>query len=285
MSTLERSPHARLACAALTCAALTIALAACGQSKQEAAPPPASEAPSAMAPQADTAAINAAVNKPDRMAGDAEQDAWRRPAVVLQFLNVQPGAKVIDYLAAAGYYTELLSPLVGPQGQVIAYNNAAYLKYSGTKPAERYANQRLPNVTQLTAPPEQVALDPNSIDVVLFMDAYHDLYWHPKDDSWTPVDPKAALAQLVPALKPGATVVVVDHIAAAGGDTVQIVDALHRIDPEVVKRDFTAAGLTFEEESPALRNPQDDHTKPVFDPAIQHKTDQFMYRFRKPPPP
>ena len=28
-------------------------------------------------------------------------------------------------------------------------------------------------------------------------------------------------------------------------------------------------------------HPEDDHTKPVFDPAVRHKTDQVMYRFRK----
>jgi predicted methyltransferase len=279
MNILERS-----ACARLACAALVIALAACGHSKQEAASPPVNEASSPPAAHADTAAIQAVLSKPDRFAGDAEQDAWRKPVAVIEFLNVQPGAKVIDYFAAAGYYTELLAPLVGPQGKVIAYNNAPYLKYAADTPAKRYAGERLPNVTQLTAPPEQVALDPNSIDAVLFVDAYHDLYWRPKDDSWQPVDPKAALAQLVPAIKPGGTVVVVDHVAAAGGDTIRVVDSLHRIDPEIVKRDFTAAGLSFEDESPALRNPQDDHTKPVFDPAIRHQTDQFVYRFKKPLP-
>lgn len=277
MSILERN-----AGAASICVALTIVLAACGQSKQETAAPPVNEAPTAAAaPRTDKDAIQSALSKPGRLAGDADQDAWRQPAAVLEFLNVQPGAKVIDYFAAAGYYTELLASLVGPQGQVIAYNNAPYLKFAGATPAQRYANDRLPNVTQLTVPPDQVSLDPNSIDAALFVDAYHDLYWRPKDDSWPPIDPKAALAKLVPALKPGGTVVVVDHVATAGGDIAQVADALHRIDPEVVKRDFSAAGLTLEEESPALRNPQDDHTKPVFDPAIRHKTDQIMYRFRK----
>jgi predicted methyltransferase len=56
---------------------------------------------------------------------------------------------------------------------------------------------------------------------------------------------------------------------------------LHRIDPEVVKREFTAAGLVFDSASDLLANPADDHTKLVFDPEISHKTDQFVYRFTK----
>ena len=50
------------------------------------------------------------------------------------------------------------------------------------------------------------------------MQGYHDLYWRPKDGSWPQTDPAKALAQLVPALKPGAVVVVVDHVANAGGE-------------------------------------------------------------------
>ena len=56
---------------------------------------------------------------------------------------------------------------------------------------------------------------------------------------------------------------------------------MHRIDPAILKRDFEAAGLTFDSESPVFANPADDHTKEVFDKAIRHKTDQVMYRFRK----
>jgi predicted methyltransferase len=75
--------------------------------------------------------------------------------------------------------------------------------------------------------------------------------------------------------------VVLDHVAPAGSDPVATVDATHRIDPAVIKRDFEAAGLVFEAESPVFRNPGDDHTASVFDESIRHKTDQVMYRFRK----
>ena len=34
--------------------------------------------------------------------------------------------------------------------------------------------------------------------------------------------------------------------------------------------------------SGALRNPADDHTRKVFEPGIRHRTDRFLYRFRKP---
>jgi len=113
--------------------------------------------------------------------------------------------------------------------------------------------------------------------------SYHDLYWRPVDGSWPPTDPAQLLAKLHTALKPGGVIVVQDHVASAGGDTAAVVDSLHRIDPAVVKRDFTAAGFKLDAESPILAHPDDDHTVLVFDERIRGQTDQFVFRFRKPP--
>ena len=82
-------------------------------------------------------------------------------------------------------------------------------------------------------------------------------------------------------MKPGGIVGIVDHVGPPG-DTREVVEKLHRIDPAVVKADFTAAGFTLEAESPLLANPADDHGKLVFDPSVRGKTDRFVYRFRKP---
>lgn len=257
-------------------------LAACGKKADEAAPAPAAE-PTAAAPAAPSPAgeIAASIASAERLTGDSTEDAWRKPDAVLAFLEVKPGMRVVDYFAGGGYYTELLSRIVGPQGQVIAFNNAPYLKYAAEKPTQRYGENRLPNVAQLTTAPEDAPFEPNSLDAALFVQSYHDLYWRPKDKSWPDTDPAKALAKLAPALKSGATVVVLDHVGAGGADPLVSVDAMHRIDPAIVKRDFEAAGLKFEAESPVFANPADDHTKPVFDESIRRKTDQFMYKFRK----
>ena len=83
------------------------------------------------------------------------------------------------------------------------------------------------------------------------------------------------------ALKPGGLYIVVDH-AAADGTGLEVPDKLHRINPAIVRREVEAAGFRFEGESLVLRNPADDHTLAVFDPAIRGHTDQFVYKFRKP---
>ena len=261
--------------------AILLAAAACGKSNEEARAPeaPAPEATAAApAPSADAASIDASIAA-ERFAGDKDQDVWRQPAEVLKFLELRPGQTALDYFAAGGYYTELMSRVVGADGKVIAYNNIEYRKFSEETPDKRYGNSRLPNVSEVTSPVEAVQLDPASLDAVLFMQGYHDLYWRP-EKGWPQTDPVKALGQLLPALKPGAVVVVVDHVASAG-DPTKCATALHRIDPSIIKRDFEAAGLTFDAESPVFANAADDHSKEVFDKSIRHKTDQVMYRFRK----
>ena len=49
-----------------------------------------------------------------------------------------------------------------------------------------------------------------------------------------------------------------------------------------MKNELESAGFVFDGDSDVLRNPEDDHSKNVFDPEIRGKTDRFVMRFRKP---
>jgi predicted methyltransferase len=232
----------------------------------------------------DLAAIDAAIASPDRPKADLERDATAKPREVLAFLGVMPGMRVADMFSAGGYYTELLARAVGVKGQVIAYNNPPYAKFAEKGIAQRYADGRLGNVRQVTAEIDELQLPPGSLDAALFVMSFHDTYWRPADGTWNRTDTAEMLKRLKAALKPGGVVVVQDHVARAGGDTAKVVDELHRIDPAVVRAAFERAGFEFERASEILAHPDDDHTKLVFDEAIRGKTDQFIYRFRKPIP-
>jgi TonB family protein len=226
--------------------------------------------------------IAASIASKDRSKEDIEQDEWRKPQVVLEYLGVKPGMRALDYLAASGYYSELLSRIVGPKGEVIVYNNPRYANFVGDKLPQRFENNRLPNVQVVTLPTKELKLALNSLDVVLFVQSYHDLYWHPKDDPEPFGDPIKIAADIYRALKPGGIVVVLDHSAKAGQPPSNTVDVYHRIDPQVVKENFVSAGFIFDGENKALRHPKDSLTESVFNPSVRHKTDQFIFRFRKP---
>ena len=88
-------------------------------------------------------------------------------------------------------------------------------------------------------------------------------------------------AAVFAALKPGGRYILIDH-QAAPGTGISAVQTLHRIEGDYLRREVEAAGFVFEGESRAVANPDDDHSLNVFDAAIRGKTDQFVYRFRKP---
>lgn len=243
-----------------------------------AAPPAKAVAPA----KADTAAIAASIASAERPAGDRERDTWAKPDVVLAFLGARPGMHVIDYLAGDGYYSELLARIVGSDGQVILYNNGGYAGFVAQRLARRFDGRSVPNTLQKVVEIADLKLPPASLDAALFVMSYHDVYFAPPGAHAPMGDAAQMVGTLFGALKPGGVVVVQDHIANSGSDPAQSVDKMHRIDPEAVKRTFQQAGFALDAESDAFRNPGDDHSKLVFDPSVRHKTDQFLYRFRKP---
>ena len=97
------------------------------------------------------------------------------------------------------------------------------------------------------------------------------------------MDPDAWLKTLYAAMKPGATVGVIDHVASPNSDVRATVEKYHRIDPEVVKADFKRAGFVLEGTSDILRNPADDHSLLVFDPKIRGKTDRTIFEVQEAP--
>lgn len=224
-----------------------------------------------------SAAITAALADPLRPATDRERDAARKPAELLALAAIEPGDKVGDFIMGGGYFTRLLSATVGPKGRVYAYQPAEFItfmaKYGEDQKTVAAAYE---NVTPLSPSLGSFAF-PEPLDAIVTVQNYHDLHLEPfPDDTAAKVN-----AALFKALKPGGVLLVVDHAAEAGSGA-RDVDKLHRIDPATVRAELEQAGFVFEAESPMYRSAADPRTASVFDPSIRGKTDQFVYRFRKP---
>ncbi len=228
--------------------------------------------------------IAEAVEHPGRPQADIERDADSKPAAVLAFMGAKQGMSVFDMNSATGYYTELLARIVGQQGHVIAHNDPGATGMLGAAVfEERYGRNRLPNVEQMFAAHNDINLPNGSLDAVLMSMAYHDTYWFDPQVKWGPVDQQRLLRSLYDALKPGGSIVVLDHRAAAGIDPKVSAKATHRIDPDVVREDFAAAGFVLDWESDLFANPADDLGLIVFDLAVKGRTDRFLLRFIRPP--
>lgn len=231
----------------------------------------------------DIGVIEAAIQNERRPQTDRIRDADRKPAEVLEFIGIAPGMTVLDFNAGTGYYTELLSAIVDENGHVISHNHQGA---EGVLTAEhferRFGNNRLPNTEQVFASHNDLDLPTASLDAILMTLVYHDTYWFDENVDWGPVDHAALLAELYDAMKPGAILGIVDHYATAGSDPYQSARTTHRIDPSVVRRDFSRAGFTLVAESDMLRNDSDDYSLSVFDRSVQGKTDRFVMRYRRP---
>ena len=221
-----------------------------------------------------------AVANEARPEADRVRDAGRKPAEVLEFLGITPGMTVLDMFSGGGYYTEILSHTVGDDGHVIAHSNEAYLQFVGDEFEMRYLGGRLGNAQVLMAENNELSLEPESLDAVMLVLSFHDLYYAAPDRGWPAFDVPALLAELNKGLRAGGIVAVIDHYAADGAPS-ETGGTTHRIDPAIVVEEMMAAGFALDGQSDILRNANDDYDKVVFDPEVRGKTDRFVMRFSK----
>jgi predicted methyltransferase len=232
-------------------------------------------------PPAVSAAVSASVASSARPAADAARDANRKPAQVLAFAGVAPGAKVAELMPGGGYYTRLLSAVAGAGGQVYAlYPPQRPNGPDPSAPIKAIASDaRYANVTPMQMPAQGPALGlPGQVDVVWTTNNYHDVF-----NAQGEAGMIALNRRVLDALKPGGVYLVTDHSAAPGAGVTQT-RSLHRIDAESVKSQVLAAGFKLAASSDALANPADSRTAPSSDPSIRGQSDQFILKFVKPAP-
>ncbi|HEY2444863.1 MAG TPA: hypothetical protein VGI20_03910 [Rhizomicrobium sp.] len=220
--------------------------------------------------------IAKALADPSRPADDRKFDDRRKPAEILAFAGVKPGETVGEYLPGGGYYTRLLSDIVGPNGKVYALETTTWGEQNidATKAALKGPGRS--NVRLDLAPLGTFHL-PEKVDLFWTTNNYHDLHI-PK---YAKVDMAQFNRLVFDSLKPGGIYFIVDHAAAAGTGASDS-PKLHRIEKSVVIKEVTAAGFKLVGESDLLASPADDHTKSVFTPALRFKTDQFILKFARP---
>jgi predicted methyltransferase len=222
----------------------------------------------AAAPRVNYAAILA---DPIRPEADRVRDADRKPAELVAFAKVKAGDKVAELAPGGGYFTRILSGVVGANGRVYAIAG----KPSDALKAIAAAR---PNVVVTAATPGTIPA-PEPVDVVWTTLNYHDFKNVRLEGGG---DGASAInAAAFRALKPGGTYLIVDHEAGAGVGA-SVTSTLHRIESGLVRREVEGAGFKLEAESPLLRHPADDHSAKVQETGIRGKTDQFVLRFRKP---
>jgi predicted methyltransferase len=221
-------------------------------------------------------AIQQAIDDHRRPAADRELDPQRKPKEILAFAQLEPGQVVVELGAGGGYTTELAARVVGESGRVFA---------QAMQPT-RTRGGRLPNVIdlephllyELPDKLEESGLQASEADVFLMFFSLHDMYLNER------IDKPQLFAVIRRFLKSGGHLVVLDNAAEQGSGT-RDTRLLHRIDERFVIDELQAAGFELDGTSAALRNAEDDLSKPWnswMSPVPKGFQDRFALRFRNP---
>jgi ubiquinone/menaquinone biosynthesis C-methylase UbiE len=133
------------------------------------------------------------------------RDKIEQPEKVMEVTGVKPGMVIGEIGAGHGYFTFWLSKGVGERGKVYA-NDISRSALAAIE--ERRAAENVANIGTVLGTVDDPLFPAGALDMVFMVNAFHDLA--------RPVD---LLANLLPALKPGATVVIMDRDPARFSDS------------------------------------------------------------------
>ena len=132
------------------------------------------------------------------------RDKIEQPDKVMEATGVKPGMVVGEVGAGRGYFTFWLAKGVGQSGKVYAND----IDGSALAAIERRSeSEKVRNIETVLGSVEEPCFPPASLDMVFIVNAFHDLE-----------KPVELLANLLPALKPGATVVIMDREQVRAAD-------------------------------------------------------------------
>lgn len=221
----------------------------------------------------DEVRLAAALNSAERSDADKALDPARQPIAVLSFLGLEEGMTVMDVMASGGWYTEVLSHAVGPQGKVLMHNNPASLARGTTaETVNNRVNGRLNNVERVENTFDQLGIAPASVDLAITHLNFHDVY------NANPDNAMAMLAAIKDVLKSGGILGIADHRGNLGADNT----ALHRIALDTVAKVATDAGFYVVGVSDALNVDTDPRTAGPFDESLGRNTDRLLLKLMKP---
>ena len=154
-----------------------------------------------------------------------DRDAWQEPERVMDSLGVTSGTIVADIGAGGGWFTMKLANRVGPTGLVYAEDIQREMIESINRRVNR---TNLSNVETIIGTSNNPKI-PTPVDAVLMVDVYGEVE-----------DPMALLRNVIPQLKKGGRIGIVEHRLDGGGPGPPLQD---RVAPETIITTAEAVGL------------------------------------------
>lgn len=208
------------------------------------------------------AALKTLLASAHRRPGNAERDKYRHPRESLEFFGVKPTSSVLEYGPGAGWYTELLAPLVAKRGKlyVTSEDPNGPRTEGATQGAKRLQNL-LDTSPELFGKVEKIQIDAkvpklpleNQLDVVLAIRVLHGMVNRNTLDAW--------LAEFKRALKPKGVLAVIEHRAPVGADAATSSKKGYVPEAYAIER-IEAAGFKLAGKSEVNANPKDTKDYP-----------------------
>jgi predicted methyltransferase len=209
--------------------------------------------------KASTDALHGAVASPKRAPAFVERDRYRHPEATLRFFGIKPTMTVVEIWPSAGYYADILAPMLRDRGRYIGALQAnpkyrdATLKLFASDPA------RFGKVSTVTFDPKQPAdlAPPGTADAVVTFRNVHNLVMADENQA------AQAFALYFRALKPGGILGVEDHRLPESSDAAQEKTSGY-LKRSTVIRLATQAGFRLVGETQVNANPKDAADGPVW---------------------
>lgn len=147
---------------------------------------------------------------------------------LLRELGLKPGMDVADIGAGTGFHARHIARRVAP-GKVYAVDVQPQMVAMLRAVA---AKERLPNLVPVQGAATTPQLTPNSVDLVLMVDVYHELEF-----------PHEMLAAIARALRPGGRLVLVEYRAE---DPAVDIKPLHKMSERQIRREVESPALRWE---------------------------------------
>jgi precorrin-6B methylase 2 len=155
-----------------------------------------------------------------------DREDEERPMEAIAALGIRPGQTVVDFGAGSGYFAFRMSPLVGAAGRVLAVDIEPAML---AEVSRRAADAKVTNVATVRSTSQSPNLPPESVDLLLMVDVYHELAF-----------PYETLTGIRAALKPDGRIALVEYRKE---DPAVPIKEVHKMSERQIIRELTAAGF------------------------------------------
>lgn len=158
-----------------------------------------------------------------------EREQEERPRKAIELMKLRPTDVVADIGAGSGYFSFRMAEQL-PQGKVLAVDIQPEMLEILRKKA---ADKGIKNVELVLGAEADPKLPESAVDVVLFVDAYHEFEF-----------PQEMMLAIVKALKPGGRVIQIEYRAE---DPRVFIKPLHKMSEAQARLEMESIGLKFVE--------------------------------------